>query len=625
MKKLTRVLFILLSVVVAAFALVGCSDPGAPAHKIADSSTYTISVESVEQKLDEFMSSGRFDRTRYTSAEADAAEYLARELAKYGYVKPAAPQEPDEPEEPEELEEPEEPEPDAGWETLVQPFDIKSDDRVLTSQNIVAVYEPEGIPESHKNVVIGAYYDNCYDAPYEGDGTGTRSHGALSNGTGVATLLAIAEHLQIEKPVLEYSVTIVFFGASALRSLGASEFYSGMTAQEKTNTVLMIELQRLGVDHVYAYCDSRETKREKFFDGIAKENGLDIYKVTQKSPAITSFSALNGIPYYQWAMNGDFAVFFNHNIPTLNLIGANWETIDLTDAESAKNDSVELTEKDTLANLKKLYPDYGKKMAAAATLVVEGLKAADFIDTMSYDRDHFPDTDVLTKGWVWNLVVLGIAAVAGAVMMFVTYRLTKKYPIVAPTPRKMKMAVFGMDYEDQKDDEIYIDVKQPDEEIFPGVPNNDPAVDFDDPFSLITSILRGGPSHVGTSEQSGDTAKNEETEEEIEIDTHEVETIEQENDREETDEKPTEEQTTEEPKQEKEAEEKKHAQATAAKSNIEVVKRSGVKSASKSGTAAKKPSTKKPIKSTAKKDAENDKTAEKEKTDVKENDKPSDE
>ncbi len=477
MKKFTRIFCILMCAAAAVLSLVGCADAGEPEYKIADPSTFAVSVESVEQKLDGFMQ-GRDDRTSFTDAEEEAAEYLRDTLVGYGYADlPASEPEGGEGES----------DGDNGKEPvgMIREFTVNIGSLVLKSRNVVAVYGDA--EKSDRNVIIGAHYDNFYRTPYaDSKRKGEGSPGALLNGTGVAALLGIAEYLQVQKPSLDFTVTLVFFGASSRYNYGVTEFYENMSAREKTGTMLMIELQRLGVDHVYAFSDARETKRQPFFEDVARRNGLDIYKVTQKSPVITEATALGGVPYYQWAMTGNFGVFFNHNIPTLNLIGANWETLDLTDRESKDRADVCYTEKDTLSNLKADHRDYGFKIAAAATLVVKSLEDGAFVKTMEYDREHFPDTDVLTKNWIWYLVVLGIAIVAGGVMTLVSSRLAKKYPIIPPQPPKMKMAVFGMDYEDKNSADIFVDIKSPEpsEDIFPGVPNNDGA-SHNDPFGGI--------------------------------------------------------------------------------------------------------------------------------------------
>ncbi len=236
----------------------------------------------------------------------------------------------------------------------------------------------------------------------------------------------------------------MFFGAGAVSDYGAQHYYRGMSPADRANTVLMVELQRLGFEHVYAFSDERKSSREPFFDGVAADNKLDIYKPTQKSPIMTGMYALEGIPFYRWAHTGIFAPFFNSGIPTLNLVGADWETLDVTD-----NDRVTITSADTYANMLKNYPKYAENTATAASFMVKALEADGFLAAMQYDRENFPDTDVLNKDWIWYLVVLCSVLIGVPATYLVNARLAKKYPIVAPQPKTVKMAVFGMDYEDK--------------------------------------------------------------------------------------------------------------------------------------------------------------------------------
>lgn len=444
MKKTLRILPIMLCIVLSVFVFAACSDHGAPEHKVEP--RYSVTEEAALNNLKEFMQ-GRENRTAYTSRERDAAEWLVNKMT------------------------------DCGYDVEVKEFTAEENNvKDLTSQNVVAKLYADNRSAETKNIVIGAYYDNRFSSAYQGS-SGDRSPAALNGGTGVASVLSVAEYLAAHKTdiKLDFDVTVVFFGASYYSSVGAQAFYDGMTGDEISDTVLMVEMQRIGCDHVYAFSDARETKREAFFDGVAKKSGLDIYKATQKSPLITGMSSLNGVPYYQWAHGGVFDVFFNNNIPTLNLVGANWETVDINNAESKDNDNISFTAKDDIETLLRLYPDCGKKMATACTLVVNSLVEPDFVEVMEYDRKNFPDTDILTKQWIWYLVVLGAMIVAGAVMFAVVSHLGKKYPVEIPKPRKMKMAVFGMDYEDGKSDDIFIDLRDPFEsdEIFPGIKNNE--------------------------------------------------------------------------------------------------------------------------------------------------------
>lgn len=479
-----KLVALILCVAATVFGFAGCADNGAPEHSVS-APQYTVPTENFERTLAEFIS-GREDRTSFTQKERLAAEYLNGKLLSYGYT-----------------------------DVAMQEFAAEEGDtNGLTSQNVVAKLKSASGGSGAKNVIIGAYYDNRFSAPYKG-GYADGAEAALNGGTGVATLLCIAEYLaeNKERLALDYDVTIVFFGASYYTAAGARAFYDKMNGDEVSNTVLMVELQRLGVDHVYAFSDMRETKREGFFDSIAADNSLDIYKITQKTPLITATSALEGIPFYQWAHNGVFGVFFNNNVPTLNLIGANWETLNLNDTESKNNDNLSFTENDKLDVLKRIYPDYARKMAAAATLVIDSLADDDFLSVMEYDRKNFPETDILTKQWIWYVIVAGIMAIAAGVMLLICSHLGKKYPHVVNRPRKMKMAVFGMDYEDKNSADIFIDVKNdgnPFEEIFPGVDNNarrssDPADEIFPPlFPPLVDRGFSSPEEKNTDENPQD-------------------------------------------------------------------------------------------------------------------------
>ncbi|MCH5154792.1 MAG: M28 family peptidase [Clostridiales bacterium] len=453
MKKLS-ILSILLCVVLAALCLVGCSDYGAPDYSTKNPS-YAVSPEALHNELVGFLTDN-IDRTTYNDGEKAAADFIENRLR------------------------------EMNCDDVEQvSFEVKVDDAIGKkgkSQNVIARV---GATASAKNVIIGTYYDNRYTKPYDGAAY-DNGEGVIGGGTSVATLLGIVDYLVKNKSKIASNVcvNIVFFGASYLTDAGASAYLDSMDVAAYKNTVLMIELQRLGVDHVYAFSDARETKREAFFDRVAADSGLDIYKPTSQSPLITGLSALNGVPYYQWAHGGVFNAFFNSGIPTLNLVGANWDSSNLSDLESTKHANLSYSEGDTFRNLKKYHPDYADKMATAATLVIRSVCDKDFLSVMQFDKNNFPDTDALTLSWVWLLVLLAVIVLAAAGMRAVIAYLKKKYPIVVAAPPQMKMAVFGMDYEDRDAADIFIDIHDhsADEQIFEGIENNAPK---SDPFGEI--------------------------------------------------------------------------------------------------------------------------------------------
>ncbi len=465
MKKLIKYMSVILCLALALFSLVSCSDPGAPDH-YTEQHDYAVSADSLSQELDMFMEGAGNDRTSFTYNEKLAAVYIQNRLTDLNYD-----------------------------DVTINEFVAEESGVKHTSQNVVTVYKAKNSSSETKNIVIAAYYDNRYSD--DKTGVGYKSAGALANGTGTAALISIADYLMSNAVELDFDVTFAFIGAGYISDVGARAFYRDMTADERKNTVLMVELQRLGGDHIYAYSDVRKTKREPFLDGIAAANGLDIYKVTQKSPLITDAYSLDGVPFFQWAQSGLFTRFDEGGIPTLNIVGANWETMNMTDIESANNDNISYTTSDNLESLKKIYPDYAQKMATAATLMIRAIEHEDFLGVMQYDRDNYPDTSILTKSWIWYLIMLGIIIAFAVGMFVVTAVLNKKYPIKPVEPPRMKMAVFGMDYEDKSAADIFVDISNAAEEIFPGIPNNDGsqspnATDpFDDIFPPIVAPVGG--------------------------------------------------------------------------------------------------------------------------------------
>lgn len=453
MKKRFSILSIILCVIVAALCLVGCSDHGAPAHT-TEAPKYVITPAQAEAEYAKFMTEERIDRTTFNDGEKAAARYLVNRLLEMGYE-------------------------DVG----LQDFDTSENEITgLKSQNVIAHVGSQS--ETAKNVIIGAYYDNRNKAAYKGE-VPDGGEGAVSAAS-VAAVLSVADYIINHQSAIDsrLRVTIVFFGASYVSNDGAKAFLDKLSDAEYRNTVLMIEMQRLCGDHIYAFSDARETKREKLFDKVAADNGLNIYKPTSKSPLITGLSALDGIPYYQWAHTGLFSVFFNAGIPTLNLVGANWESSDLSDIESTAHNNFLYSENDTLRNVKKYCPDYAEKMATAASLTASALCDNEFTDIMTYDRENFPNTDAISASWIWYLVVLSVIIVGVAITVGLGAYLKKKHPIVVQTPPQMKMAVFGMDYEDKGSADIFIDIQNGNDNIFDGIENNKPKSDnpFDDIF-----------------------------------------------------------------------------------------------------------------------------------------------
>ena len=108
---------------------------------------------------------------------------------------------------------------------------VKVGEGVAPSQNIIA-----DSPKSEgkdRMVILGAHYDTVAD-----------TEGATDNGSGVATVLAIAEHIAGRN--YPFKVRIVLFGAEELGLLGSRHYVENMTPEEINNTAAMLNFDAFG-------------------------------------------------------------------------------------------------------------------------------------------------------------------------------------------------------------------------------------------------------------------------------------------------------------------------------------------------------------------------------------------
>ena len=109
-----------------------------------------------------------------------------------------------------------------------QPFTyMKQDGLTYQSRNLILTIAGQGSQE----IIGGAHYDRI------------NSHGADDNGSGVAVLLETAARL-VDKE-LPFTVRFVFFGAEENGIFGSPVFVNSLTAEEKKNILLMVNLDSI--------------------------------------------------------------------------------------------------------------------------------------------------------------------------------------------------------------------------------------------------------------------------------------------------------------------------------------------------------------------------------------------
>ena len=398
----------------------GVVRPNRQAHAATADGFFTAAA--MEQALTEFLGSGadnRIDRTSFSDAEKTAANWLNAKLTEYDslHVEKSA-------------------------FTYAEKYN---------SYNIEARYTGA---DSRYQVIIGANYDNMYENV--GNLKGNKGAGALQNATGVSVLLEIARYLQETKPVYPFDVVLVFFGASEPGLIGSRDYVNKMTTDSRLNTLLMANVQRVGGDRLYVYDDEVKTLHGKLLLDTASERGLSFRRQPTSVPYIAA-ETVQGIPYTTWGMLGDQAGFMSSGINTVNVFGGHIGSFNLNNAETLGG-NISYTAKDNLDTLKSRYPDYSRQMADIADMLTATIAREDFTDTCLRSPTEKYDYTWLTKPVYVSIILVGMMILAGVALILLVKHFEKKYPFV-PVHKKLKIAVFGIDYEDKDTNDIFVDVK----------------------------------------------------------------------------------------------------------------------------------------------------------------------
>lgn len=338
---------------------------------------------------------------------------------------------------------------------------------VRNSQNVVVKF---GGGTSGKQIIIGTGYGNDYgsydtkvedrDNP-ENYGKQGSSTGAFASGTGVATVLAImdyfSEHASEIRAKIDFDVIFVFFGCSEYNSLGASSYADGMKPSERLNTGVMFNISRLGGERAYIYANDYKTDREDFLINKATTGGYEFYGIPKNMPIIEA-EYIKGVNYTHYAMLGDHAVFTEWGINSVSIRSGYYGGFNLSDIEHSGEKNIAGTASDTYVNLNKVRKSYARQGSDAASLILSAITSDGFMAAMSAaDEDY---SFWLEPLWA-QLILLGVILLLGVLAVVLVKVFEKKYPY-HPKTKKMKIAVFGPEYESKNEDEIIIDVKPPD-------------------------------------------------------------------------------------------------------------------------------------------------------------------
>lgn len=170
------------------------------------------------------------------------------------------------------------------------------------SANVIATI----VGKQTKQIIIGAHYDSAPDGK-----------GADDNASGVAVMLETASRIAKLKEKPNYTLVFVAFGAEETGLNGSKAYVDKMSATEKKNTVVMINLDSLiaGDDmNIYGDFGKKGVYRDLAL-GFAKEQGI---------PLTTNMGSNPKFPLGTTGDWSDHAPFKAVGIPYAYMEGTNW-------------------------------------------------------------------------------------------------------------------------------------------------------------------------------------------------------------------------------------------------------------------------------------------------------------
>ena len=335
----------------------------------------------------------------------------------------------------------------------------------------------ENNPNGDK-VIIGTHYDNAYsDSPMSGNYrgyayfVGTKAESAMAGGTSVAVMLRMCEYFAGISDELTVDVDFVFYGMGCIDYGGAQEYYRELGQSGRSKICLAVTLDVIGGDNLIMYFDEQPTSYGKFIMGVTKSVGYENYvSEPPASQADLPLKTVNSLPYTPYELLNESSVYFdNENVCVVTSGSDNTFLLYRQDGYGAPR--VSGTASDTRKTLAAEFPDYAEQMSVTADLLSKVVTCQGFAEACREKNGSY-------GFWTSELAAYITCAALGAALFAVTVIavsvLRKKYA-EPEIKRNIKIAVFGMDYEEPRDGDIFFDIRSS------GSPSDDPFSDaFDD-------------------------------------------------------------------------------------------------------------------------------------------------
>ncbi len=325
----------------------------------------------------------------------------------------------------------------------------------ITSYNIFV--SPKNFDPEKKTILITTNYSNLYGENFITKAM--KAPGALGSAATTALAIKLANYMSTPE-FLEnspYNFEFAFFSGTYEGNFGSQAFIRDHAKEFDDNVILAINLERLGCGETYFYTDEAETSHGEFIEKFS--DGYDVKQFPSVGRVLLPIQTVDDIKYSHYALMSDNATFLSNGMSCLELIGGDFTG--LGDREGGEK-YLTNTGFDTYANLEKYYPDYAEKLSSVATFIIELTAKEELKDVCVGAATSYK---VFTERWIAYVICLGIIIILILIMILLINRFEKKYPI--PTSPKIKIAVFGKEFEDINENDIVVDIKRNDDDVDP--------------------------------------------------------------------------------------------------------------------------------------------------------------
>ncbi|MBE5731282.1 MAG: Zn-dependent exopeptidase M28 [Clostridiales bacterium] len=319
-------------------------------------------------------------------------------------------------------------------------------DKKVTSYNVVA--KTKNFDGSKKTVLITTNFANHYSG--NEFFVGTEAEGALGTAATTALTIKLANYLSHNAASNRYNFVFAFFSGTDEGNYGSEAFIDEYLTRE---VMLVINLEKLGCGKTYYYTDEASTSHGDYIDAFAKSYAVQQFPTAGR--VLLPIVTVKDLPYSHYAILGDIAPFLNAEKACLQIMGGDYSKF--MDSEGGWIEIVN-TSNDTYTNLAFYHPNYATKLSDVSQFVLD-LTASEKLGEVC--NGAASGYKVFTKHWIAYIIVLVILVALGVILYVVASKMGKKHPL--PSPKKIKIAVFGKEFEDFNGDEIIVDIKRKNE------------------------------------------------------------------------------------------------------------------------------------------------------------------